>query len=84
VVEAVGENVTLFKPGDEVYYAGDVTRSGTNAQFHLVDERLVMRKPATLAFALAIGPMCSVTMRWFATTPRALAGDAVAGSAPQG
>ncbi|HYM86455.1 MAG TPA: hypothetical protein VET30_06920 [Pseudoxanthomonas sp.] len=38
----------------------------------------------TLAFALAIGPMCAVTMRWFAATPRALAGDAVAGPRPHG
>ena len=37
VVEAVGPNVTLFKPGDEVYYAGDITRSGSNAQFQHVD-----------------------------------------------
>ena len=37
VIEAVGESVTLFQPGDEVYYAGDITRQGTNAQFHLVD-----------------------------------------------
>ena len=62
VVEAVGENVTLFQPGDEVYYAGDVTRSGTNAQFHLVDERLVGRKPATLDFAQAAAlPLTAIT-----------------------
>ena len=62
VVEAVGEDVTLFQPGDEVYYAGDVTRSGTNAQFHLVDERLVGRKPATLDFAQAAAlPLTAVT-----------------------
>ncbi len=41
VVEAVGSDVTLFKAGDEVYYAGDITRSGTNQEFHLVDERIV-------------------------------------------
>jgi len=62
VVEAVGENVTLFQPGDEVYYAGDVTRSGTNAQFHLVDERVVGRKPATLDFAQAAAlPLTTIT-----------------------
>lgn len=62
VVEAVGGNVTLFQPGDEVYYAGDVTRSGTNAQFHLVDERLVGRKPATLDFAQAAAlPLTTIT-----------------------
>lgn len=62
VVEAVGEHVTLFKPGDEVYYAGDVTRSGTNAQYHLVDERVVGRKPATLDFAQAAAlPLTAIT-----------------------
>jgi NADPH:quinone reductase len=44
-VEAVGPEVTLFKPGDEVYYAGDVTRPGANSELHLVDERIVGRKP---------------------------------------
>ncbi|MGH8025601.1 MAG: zinc-binding alcohol dehydrogenase family protein [Pseudoxanthomonas sp.] len=62
VIEAVGEHVTLFQPGDEVYYAGDVTRSGTNAQFHLVDERVVGRKPATLDFAQAAAlPLTAIT-----------------------
>lgn len=62
VVEAVGEDVTLFQPGDEVYYAGDVTRPGSNAQFQLVDERLVGRKPATLDFAQAAAlPLTAVT-----------------------
>ena len=53
VVAEVGPDVTLFRPGDEVYYAGDITRPGTNQQFHLVDERIVGRKPATLSFAEA-------------------------------
>ena len=62
VIEAVGGNVTLFRPGDEVYYAGDVTRSGSNAQFQLVDERLVGRKPATLDFAQAAAlPLTAIT-----------------------
>ena len=62
VVEAVGPAVTLFQPGDEVYYAGDVTRSGTNAQFHLVDERVVGRKPTTLDFAQAAAlPLTAIT-----------------------
>ena len=62
VVEAVGEHVTLFQPGDEVYYAGDVTRSGSNAQFQLVDERLVGRKPTTLDFAQAAAlPLTAIT-----------------------
>lgn len=62
VVEAVGKSVTLFQPGDEVYYAGDITRPGTNAQFHLVDERIVGRKPATLDFAQAAAlPLTAIT-----------------------
>ena len=62
VVEAVGGDVTLFQPGDEVYYAGDVTRSGTNAQLHLLDERVVGRKPATLDFAQAAAlPLTTIT-----------------------
>ena len=44
VVEAVGEKTSLFKKGDEVYYAGDLTRSGSNAEYQLVDERIVGRK----------------------------------------
>ncbi|MCK5500678.1 MAG: zinc-binding alcohol dehydrogenase family protein, partial [Tritonibacter mobilis] len=61
-VEAVGPDVTLFKPGDEVYYAGDITRSGTNAEFHLVDERIVGRKPASLSHAEAAAlPLTTIT-----------------------
>ena len=41
VVEAVGPEATLFKPGDEVYYAGRNDRAGSNSEFHLVDERIV-------------------------------------------
>ena len=62
VVEAVGPAATLFKPGDAVYYAGDLTRSGTNQQFHLVDERIVGHKPTTLSFAEAAAlPLTSIT-----------------------
>lgn len=48
VVDAVVKDATLFKPGDEVFYAGSILRQGTNAEYHLVDERIVGRKPATL------------------------------------
>jgi len=62
VVEAVGENVTLFRPGDAVWYAGDVTRSGSNAQFQLVDERIVGPKPKSLGFAEASAlPLTTIT-----------------------
>ena len=44
VVESVGVEVTLFQPGDEVYYAGDITKSGSNAEFHLlILHRLVLQ-----------------------------------------
>ena len=62
VVEAIGNEVTGFKPGDAVYYAGDVTRPGSNAQWQLVDERLVARKPASLDFAQAAAlPLTAIT-----------------------
>ncbi len=61
-VEAVGPDVTLFRPGDEVFYAGSILRQGTNSQFHLVDERIVGRKPKTLSFAQAAAlPLTSIT-----------------------
>jgi NADPH:quinone reductase len=62
IVEAVGDKVTLFQPGDAVYYAGDITRSGSNAQFQLVDERIVGHKPKTLDFAQAAAlPLTTIT-----------------------
>ena len=62
VVEAVGSDVTLFKPGDEVYYAGDITRSGCDSEFHLVDERIAGRKPKKLDFAQAAAiPLTAIT-----------------------
>lgn len=64
VIEAVGDAVTLFKPGDEVFYAGDVTRSGTNAQFHLVDERIVGAKPRALDFAHAAAVPLTALTAW--------------------
>ena len=62
IIRAVGPEVTLFQPGDEVAYAGSITRPGTNAEFHLVDERLVGRKPASLDWAeTAALPLTSLT-----------------------
>ena len=61
-VTAVGSAVTLFKPGDQVYYAGALTRPGTNAEFHLVDERIVGTKPRTLSDAQAAAlPLTTIT-----------------------
>ncbi|RDV05439.1 zinc-binding alcohol dehydrogenase family protein [Undibacter mobilis] len=62
VVEAVGADVTLFKAGDEVFYAGSIARPGTNSEFHLVDERIVGKKPTSLTFAQAAAlPLTSIT-----------------------
>ena len=62
IVQEVGSEVTLFSPGDEVFYAGDFTRPGTNAAFHVVDERIVGRKPSSLGFAEAAGmPLTTIT-----------------------
>ena len=61
-VEAVGPEATLFRPGDAVFYAGAIGRPGTNAEFHLVDERIVGRKPASLSMAEAAAlPLTSIT-----------------------
>lgn len=62
IVKAVGPDVTLFKAGDEIYYAGAINRPGSNAEFHLVDERIVGRKPKSLDFAAAAAlPLTSIT-----------------------
>src|SRR6266699_5177572 len=62
VVDAIGPDVTLFRVGDEVFYAGSIQRQGTNSEFHLVDERIVGRKPKTLSFGQAAAlPLTSIT-----------------------
>lgn len=62
IVTAVGEGVTLFKVGDEVWYAGDLTRQGSNAEYQVVDERIVGKKPASLSFAEAAAlPLTTLT-----------------------
>ena len=62
VVEQVGPECSLFKPGDEVYYAGSITRPGSNSEFQLVDERIVGHKPASLDFAQAAAlPLTTLT-----------------------
>lgn len=62
VVKEVGTEVSRFEPGDEVFYAGDITRPGSNAEFQLVDERIVGRKPSCLGFTDAAGmPLTTIT-----------------------
>ncbi|MEZ4434561.1 MAG: zinc-binding alcohol dehydrogenase family protein [bacterium] len=62
VVRAVGPGVKFYRPGDEVYYAGDLTRAGSNAALQLVDERIVGRKPKSLSFVEAAAiPLTALT-----------------------
>lgn len=83
VVVEVGPEATLFKPGDEVFYAGDLTRPGTDAEFHLVDERIVGRKPRSLDWkAAAALPLTAITA-WEALFDRLdVKGRPVPGAAP--
>lgn len=61
-VVATGGAVTLFKPGDVVFYAGDLNRQGSNAEYQLVDERIVGYKPESLSDAEAAAlPLTAIT-----------------------
>lgn len=64
IVREVGSAVSHFKVGDEVFYAGDLTRSGTNSEFHAVDERIVGKKPKSLDFAEAAGLSLTSITAW--------------------
>lgn len=62
VVKAVGSEVTLFKAGDKVFYAGSIARAGGNSELHVVDERIVGHMPQTLGFAEAAAlPLTAIT-----------------------
>lgn len=62
IVRGVGSEVSLFKEGDEVFYAGSLTRPGSNSEFHLVDERIVGIKPKSLGYADAAAiPLTAIT-----------------------
>ena len=81
IVKAVGAEVTLFRPGDEVFYSGVISRPGSNAEFHLVDERIVGAKPKNLDFAAAAAlPLTSITA-YEALFDRLKVQDAVSGAA---
>ena len=61
IVAAVGPQVSLFKAGDEVFYAGSFIQPGCNSEFHIVDERIVGAKPKSLDFAQAAAlPLTSI------------------------
>ena len=73
VVKAVGESVSLFNVGDRVFYAGDLSRQGSNAQFQLVDERIVGRAPKTLTDTQAAAlPLATPAVPRAPCTPLAL------------
>ncbi len=61
-VVAVGDAVEHYQIGDQVFYAGDLTRSGSNAEYQLVDERIVGKKPSSLDYSAAAAlPLTSIT-----------------------
>jgi NADPH:quinone reductase len=81
VVAETGREATLFKPGDQVFYAGSIGRQGADMEFHLVDERIVGRKPRSLDFAAAAAlPLTSITA-WEAMFDRLDVLKPVAGAA---
>ena len=62
IVKAVGSEVSLFQPGDQVYYAGAINRAGANSELHVVDERIVGLMPKSLPFAEAAAlPLTAIT-----------------------
>ncbi|MCL1065698.1 zinc-binding alcohol dehydrogenase family protein [Shewanella olleyana] len=70
VVEAVGDETSLFKVGDEVYYSGSMLRAGTNSEFHLVDERIVGKKPVSLSHTEAAAMPLTTLTAWEALFDR--------------
>lgn len=61
-VEAVGDRASAFKVGDEVFYAGSLIRAGANSEYHLVDERIVGRKPQSISNTEAAAlPLTAIT-----------------------
>lgn len=81
VVEAVGPEATRFKMGDEVFYAGDLMRDGSNAEYQLVDERIVGHRPRSIGFAEAAAlPLTAITA-WETLFDRLKVDDQPAGGA---
>ncbi|WP_337966193.1 zinc-binding alcohol dehydrogenase family protein [uncultured Flavobacterium sp.] len=62
IVEAIGDKVSLFKVGDEVYYAGDLNKQGCNAEYQIIDERIVGHKPKSISIEEAAAiPLTGLT-----------------------
>ena len=82
IVAEAGAEASLFKPGDAVFYAGSIGRQGADAEFHLVDERIVGKKPRALDFpAAAALPLTAITA-WEAMFERLDVRKPVPGAAP--
>ena len=81
-VVAVGDTVSLFKPGDQVWYAGAIDRPGTNAEFHLVDERIVGAKPSSVPDAAAAALPLTTLTAYEMLFDRLRVTDPVPGAAP--
>lgn len=75
IVSAVGPDVRFYRPGDPVYYAGDLKRDGSNAELHTVDERIVGRKPQRLDFAQAAAIPLTALTAWEGLYEQLLLGD---------
>ncbi|MBN8788782.1 MAG: zinc-binding alcohol dehydrogenase family protein [Terrimonas sp.] len=70
IVVEVGDNVSLFKKGDKVYYAGDINKPGSNAEYQLIDERIAGKKPVTLTDAEAAAMPLTTLTAWEALFDR--------------
>ncbi|AZB44819.1 zinc-binding alcohol dehydrogenase family protein [Bacillus sp. FJAT-42376] len=64
IVKEIGTDVTMFKPGDEVYYAGTIARQGTNSEYHAVDERIAAHKPENFSFEEAAAMPLTALTAW--------------------
>lgn len=82
VVRAVGPEATRFRPGDAVFYAGTLNRPGTNAELHLVDERIVGAKPGSLDWAEAAAMPLTAITAWESLFDRLEIERPVAGASP--
>lgn len=82
IVKAVGPEVTAFRPGDPVFYAGALNRPGANMEFHLVDERIVGPKPKSLSFTEAAALPLTMITAWEMLFDRLKVRDPVPGAAP--
>ncbi len=61
-VEAAGDDASLFQKGDKVFYAGDLSKPGSNQEFQLIDERIVGHAPKNISTEEASAmPLTSLT-----------------------